>query len=98
MTEGSLYKPFCDFEKYGLDYDYISNSYLQECENDIRKLLNRVFKIHCDFEKDDIVHVADVQGNIIGVGRTAYDSMEARQAIGQHDRRPIVHYEYLCIV
>ena len=31
MTEGSLYEPFCDFEKYGLDYDYISNSYLQEC-------------------------------------------------------------------
>ena len=59
MTEGSLYKPFCDFEKYGLDYDYISNSYLQECENDIRKLLNRVFKIHCDFEKDDIVNLSD---------------------------------------
>ena len=51
-----------------------------------------------DFEKDDIVHVADAQGNVIGVGRTAYDSMEARQAIGQHDRRPIVHYDYLCIV
>ena len=59
MTEGSLYKPFCDFEKYGLDYDYISNSYLQECENDIRKMLNRVFKIHCDFEKDDIVNLSD---------------------------------------
>lgn len=29
MTEGSLYKPFCDFEKYGLEYEYISNSYLQ---------------------------------------------------------------------
>ncbi|MBQ2434781.1 MAG: glutamate 5-kinase [Bacteroidaceae bacterium] len=57
-----------------------------------------VCAIDGDFEKDDIVHVADVQGNIIGVGRTAYDSMEARQAIGQHDRRPIVHYDYLCIV
>ena len=59
MTEGSLYKPFCDFEKYGLDYDYISNSYLQECTNDIRKMLNRVFKIHCDFEKDDIENLSD---------------------------------------
>ena len=59
MTEGSLYKPFCDFEKYGLDYDYISNSYLQECTNDIRKMLNRVFKIHCDFEKDDIHNLSD---------------------------------------
>jgi hypothetical protein len=59
MTEGSLYKPFCDFEKYGLDYEYISNSYLQECTNDIRKMLNRVFKIHCDFEKDDIENLSD---------------------------------------
>lgn len=59
MTEGSLYKPFCDFEKYGLDYDYISNSYLQECTNDIRKMLNRVFKIHCDFRKDDIENLSD---------------------------------------
>lgn len=59
MTEGSLYKPFCDFEKYGLDYDYISNSYLQECTNDIRKMLNRVFKIHCDFEKTDIENLSD---------------------------------------
>ena len=57
-----------------------------------------VCAIDGDFEKDDIVHVADAQGNVIGVGRTAYDSMEARQAIGQHDRRPIVHYDYLCIV
>ena len=59
MTEGSLYKPFCDFEKYGLDYDYISNSYLQECKNDIRKMLNRVFKIHCNFEEDDTVNLSD---------------------------------------
>lgn len=59
MTLGSLYKPFCDFEKYGLDYDYISNSYLQECKNDIRKMLNRVFKIHCDFKEDDIVNLSD---------------------------------------
>ena len=59
MTEGSLYEPFCDFEKYGLDYDYISNSYLQECKNDIRKMLNKVFKIHCDFKEDDIVNLSN---------------------------------------
>lgn len=54
--------------------------------------------IQGDFEKDDIVHIADEQGNIIGVGRTAYDSVEAREALGQHDRKPIVHYDYLCIL
>lgn len=59
MTEGSVYKPFCDFEKYGLDYDYISNSYLQECTNDIRKMLHRVFKIHCNFEENDIANLSN---------------------------------------
>ena len=59
MTLGSLYKPFCDFGKYGLDYDYISNSYLQECKNDIRKMLNKVFKIHCDFKENDIVNLSN---------------------------------------
>lgn len=59
MTLGSLYKPFCDFGKYGLDYDYISNSYLQECKNDIRKMLNKVFKIHCDFKEDDIMNLSN---------------------------------------
>lgn len=58
MTEGSLYKPFCDFEKYGLVHDYISNSYLQECTNDLRKMLNKYFKIHCDFEKKDIKNMS----------------------------------------
>lgn len=59
MTEGSLYEPFCDFQKYGLDYNYISISYLQKCTNDIRKMLNKVFKIHCDFEKDDIENLSN---------------------------------------
>lgn len=59
LTEGSLYKPFCDFERYGLDYNYISNAYLQECTNDIRKMLNRVFNIHCDFEIDDIENLSN---------------------------------------
>ena len=57
-----------------------------------------VCAVEGDFEKDDIVHIADEQGNIIGVGRSAYDSTEAREAIGQHDRKPIVHYDYLCIL
>lgn len=59
LTEGSLYNPFCDFEKYGLDYSYLSNSYYTVCKNDIRKMLNKVFKIHCDFEKDDIKNLSN---------------------------------------
>lgn len=59
LTEGSVYNPFCDFEKYGLEYTYLSNSYHTECSNDIRKMLNKIFKIHCDFEKEDIDKLSD---------------------------------------
>lgn len=54
LTLGSIYAPFCDFERFGLDYQYLSESYKSECNNDIRKMLNRIFKIHCDFKKNDI--------------------------------------------
>ena len=54
LTLGSIYNPFCDFEKFGLDYQYLSESYKSECSNDIRKMLNRIFKVHCDFKKDDV--------------------------------------------
>lgn len=64
LTEGSLYNPFCDFEKFDLDYAYLSNTYIDECKNDIRKMLNKVFKIHCDFEKDDISNLSDREFSI----------------------------------
>ena len=51
-----------------------------------------------DFEKDDLVAVVDSAGKEIGVGRIAYDSDEARQAMGQHGLRPFIHYDYLCLV
>lgn len=59
LTEGSIYNPFCDFEKYGLDYAYLSYLYHTECPNDIRKMLNKIFKIHCDFEKEDIGNLSN---------------------------------------
>lgn len=59
LTEGSIYHPFCDFEQYNLEYAYISDSYKVECSNDVRKMLNKVFKIHCDFKKEDIKNLSD---------------------------------------
>ncbi len=59
LTEGSIYNPFCDFEKYVLDYSYLSDTYHTECSNEIRKMLNKIFKIHCDFEKEDIENLSD---------------------------------------
>ena len=48
-----------------------------------------------DFEKDDIVRIADEDGTLIGVGRVGTDSDEARRMQGKHGQKPLVHYDYL---
>ena len=54
-----------------------------------------VVRIEGDFEKDDIVKLKDHAGRQIGIGRIAFDSEEARQMIGKHAQRALVHYDYL---
>ena len=50
-----------------------------------------------EFEKDDIVRIADSAGSSIGVGKVNCDSAEVRAVLGQHGRRAVVHYDYLYI-
>ncbi len=54
-----------------------------------------VTRIEGEFEKDDIVKIMDSKGKQIGVGRIGVDSAEARQMLGVHGQRPLVHYDYL---
>ena len=54
-----------------------------------------VVRIEGEFEKDDIVKLMNQEGMPIGVGRVAFDSVEARQMIGKHGQKPLVHYDYL---
>ena len=54
-----------------------------------------VVRIEGEFEKDDIVKIMNQKGMPIGVGRVAFDSVEARQMIGKHGQKPLVHYDYL---
>ncbi|MCD8290386.1 MAG: glutamate 5-kinase, partial [Prevotella sp.] len=58
-------------------------------------LLVGVTSVEGDFEKGDIITVIDPQGVKIAVGRSSYDSDEARANIGKHDIKPLVHYDYL---
>jgi glutamate 5-kinase len=48
-----------------------------------------------DFEKDDIVRIFNNKGEHIGIGRVSCDSSEARESIGLHGKKPLVHYDYL---
>lgn len=50
-----------------------------------------------EFEKDDIVRIVDFEGNPVGVGKANCDSMQAREAMGKHGKKPVVHYDYLYI-
>ena len=34
---------------------------------------------------------------MIGIGKSNYSADEARTAIGQHDVKPLIHYDYLYI-
>ena len=54
-----------------------------------------VTKVEGDFEKEDIIRLLDENGTEIGVGRASCDSAKAREVMGRHDERPLVHYDYL---
>ena len=50
-----------------------------------------------EFEKDDIGRIIDFEGNPIGVGKANCSSEQAREAMGKHGKKPVVHYDYLYI-
>ncbi|WP_071147347.1 glutamate 5-kinase [Bacteroides ihuae] len=53
--------------------------------------------IEGEFEKDDIVRIIDYSGNPVGVGKANCDSAQAREVIGKHGKKAVVHYDYLYI-
>lgn len=53
--------------------------------------------IEGEFEKDDIVRIINFEGSPIGVGKANCDSAQAREAMGKHGKKPVVHYDYLYI-
>jgi glutamate 5-kinase len=50
-----------------------------------------------EFEEDDIIRIVDHNGDVIGVGRTNYDSERVKKIIGKHGEKAVVHYDYLYI-
>ncbi|MGI6232024.1 MAG: glutamate 5-kinase [Prevotella sp.] len=58
-------------------------------------LLVGVESIEGDFDEGDIVNIINPAGQIIAVGRSAYNADDARRLVGQHDMKPLVHYDYL---
>ncbi len=61
-------------------------------------LLVGVTAVEGDFEEGDIVNVVTPEGRRIAVGKSSFSSDDARALIGQHDQKPLVHYDYLAMV
>ena len=78
--------------------------HINECATDILSsekaasiLPVGITHIEGEFEKDDIVRIMDFLGNQVGVGKANCDSAQAREAMGKHGKKPVVHYDYLYI-
>ncbi len=56
-----------------------------------------VIAVDGDFEEGDLVGINDENGQRIAVGRIACDSDIAREVMGKHDQKPLIHYDYLYI-
>ncbi|MGI4873973.1 MAG: glutamate 5-kinase [Janthinobacterium lividum] len=54
-----------------------------------------ITSIEGDFQKGDLVRLLDEAGQAIGLGIAEYGAEKARERLGQHGQRPLVHYDYL---
>ena len=66
-------------------------------ENAVSILPIGITRIEGEFEKDDIVRIMDFQGNQVGIGKVNCDARQAKEAIGKHGKKAVVHYDYLYI-
>jgi len=54
-----------------------------------------VVAIEGEFQKGDLVRLVDEAGQPLGLGIAEYGADKARERLGQHGQRPLVHYDYL---
>ncbi len=56
-----------------------------------------ITRIEGEFERDDIVRIVSHEGNNVGVGKANCSSEQAKEAMGKHGKKAVVHYDYLYI-
>ena len=57
-----------------------------------------ITKIEGTFKKGDIIRILDLEGNLLGLGKSHYDSEKAIEKAGHKNARPLVHYDYLYLL
>lgn len=64
-------------------------------ENAVSLLPVGITAVEGEFEKDDIVRIKDLEGEIIGIGKVSCSSAKAVAVAGKKGGKPLVHYDYL---
>lgn len=57
-----------------------------------------IVSITGDFVKGEVIQVVGPDGHIIALGKAQYDSIRAKERIGQNHQKPLVHYDYLYVI
>jgi len=57
-----------------------------------------VISIVGDFEKGDLVKIKGEDGQLIGIGKSEYDSEKAEKFKGNKNKKAVVHYDYLYLM
>ncbi|MGQ1910956.1 glutamate 5-kinase [Marinifilum sp. RC60d5] len=66
------------------------------CSNRANSLLPiGIVEMKGSFEKGDIVKIINMDGKVVGLGKTAYNKTKAKIHIGKSGAKPLVHYDYL---
>jgi glutamate 5-kinase len=47
------------------------------------------------FKKGDVIRIQDESGNQLGLGKSQYNSDEAKELIGKKARKPLIYYDYM---
>lgn len=58
-------------------------------------LLIGVTSVKGFFKQGDIIRIQDEEGKQLGLGKSQYDSEEARDLVGQKAAKPLIYYDYM---
>jgi len=60
-------------------------------------LMIGIIKVNGFFKSGDIVSIIDEEGNVMGIGKSQFDSKKTEQNMGKKLNKPFIHYDYLLI-
>lgn len=54
-----------------------------------------VVSVSGQFDHGDVIQILSADGKMLGCGQARYNHVDAGKLIGQHDQKPLIHYDYL---